>query len=249
VCESQGAPVIFLSLVLVIVAAVALVLGLFQDGLVLIYVSMATTLAAMLVLAVAAVLQRRQGAAAGPASYDSGTTASSAAVARTPVAPLGRPERDTERRDAEDRDAEDRDAEDRDAEERDGDPGEGADDAGTGSTAVDRPARKRAVVKRTRVAPSPGPAQVDHPTDGRPAAKKAAVAKRTTVAEATPTGSPAVSGAGDLTTVRGLGPAKRERLLERFGSVEAIAAATVEDLTEVPGIGVGTARAIKDALG
>ncbi|MBW3551583.1 MAG: hypothetical protein KY442_12545, partial [Proteobacteria bacterium] len=110
--------------------------------------------------------------------------------------------------------------------------------------------RKRAVVKRTRVASSEGAAQGDQPTEGRPAApKKAAGVKKGAVAKAAPTGSPAAGGAGDLTTVRGLGPAKRERLLERFGSVDAIAAATVEELTEVPGIGVGTARAIKDALG
>jgi predicted flap endonuclease-1-like 5' DNA nuclease len=221
--------VIFLSLVLVIVAAVALVLGLFQDGLVLIYVSMVTTLAAMLVLAVASLLRRRQEAAAAPASYGGGTTASTTAVARTPVAPLGRAERDTEERDGTERDVEER-------------------DVGTGSTAVDRPARKRAVVKRTRVATSEGSAQGDQQTEGRPAApKKAAVVKKVAVAKAAPEGSPA-GGAGDLTTVRGLGPAKRERLLERFGSVDAIAAATVEELTEVPGIGVGTARAIKDAL-
>jgi predicted flap endonuclease-1-like 5' DNA nuclease len=214
--------VILLSLVLVIVAAVALVLGLFQDGLVLIYVSMATTLAAMLVLAVASVLRRRQEAAAGSADHAPVAAPSNAAVARPPVSPLGRtggaPE---EQRDAGDQ-TDDR-AFRRPAEQAHADSGATAepvvqsDDAGTGSTAVDRPVRKRAVVKRPPAATPQAPAG-----SGRTEA--------------------------DLTTVRGLGPAKRERLLERFGSVDAIAAATVDDLTEVPGIGVGTARAIKDAL-
>lgn len=208
---------IFLSLVLVIVAAVALVLGLFQDGLVLIYVSMVTTLAAMLVLAVASLLRRRQEATtAAPASYGAGTVAASTAVARTPVAPLGRTGTDTEEPGAEGAGGT---ADDR-AFQR---PADRTDAAGTGSTAMDRPARKRAVVKRTRVAPSDGSAPPTGSAAGGPTAR-------------------------DLTTVRGLGPAKRERLLEHFGSVEAIAAATVDQLTEVPGIGVGTARAIKDAL-
>ncbi len=51
-----------------------------------------------------------------------------------------------------------------------------------------------------------------------------------------------------LSGVRGLGPAKVEALVEHFGSLEAIRAAEVEDLTTVPGIGRGLAQAIRDHL-
>ncbi len=46
----------------------------------------------------------------------------------------------------------------------------------------------------------------------------------------------------------GIGPARARRLLERFGSVEAIIAASVEDLATVPGIGAATAAGIRWAV-
>jgi MFS family permease len=51
-----------------------------------------------------------------------------------------------------------------------------------------------------------------------------------------------------LAGVRGLGPAKVEALVEHFGSLDAIRAADVEQLTAVPGIGQGLAEAIRAHL-
>lgn len=51
-----------------------------------------------------------------------------------------------------------------------------------------------------------------------------------------------------LADIRGLGPNRREALLDRFGSVEAIRDAEVAELTEVPGVSPGLARAIKNHL-
>jgi hypothetical protein len=66
--------VIVLSLVLVIVAAVTLVLGVFQDGLTLIYVSIGTCLAAMVLLGIGVLMRRREDtqAAPSPAGYGPG---------------------------------------------------------------------------------------------------------------------------------------------------------------------------------
>jgi excinuclease ABC subunit C len=51
-----------------------------------------------------------------------------------------------------------------------------------------------------------------------------------------------------LDDVPGVGEARKEALLERFGSVAAIGERTVEELTEVPGIGAETAKKIKETL-
>lgn len=47
----------------------------------------------------------------------------------------------------------------------------------------------------------------------------------------------------------GIGPESAHRRPERFGSVEAILAATAEDLMGVPGVGRGRAEAILWAVG
>jgi excinuclease ABC subunit C len=47
-----------------------------------------------------------------------------------------------------------------------------------------------------------------------------------------------------LDTVPGLGEVRRRALLKKFGSVRAVRQATVEQLTEVPGIGRGTAESV-----
>jgi excinuclease ABC subunit C len=54
--------------------------------------------------------------------------------------------------------------------------------------------------------------------------------------------------ASDLDTVPGLGATRRKALLAHFGSVKRLAAATPEEIAEVPGIGPRTARAIVAAL-
>ncbi|WP_101298045.1 excinuclease ABC subunit C [Halegenticoccus soli] len=51
-----------------------------------------------------------------------------------------------------------------------------------------------------------------------------------------------------LDDVPGVGPATRRRLLRRFGSVENVRRASVDDLRDVPGIGEKTARALKRRL-
>ena len=51
-----------------------------------------------------------------------------------------------------------------------------------------------------------------------------------------------------LDSVRGLGESRRTALVTHFGSVARLRQATVEEITEVPGIGVATAKAVLDAL-
>jgi len=51
-----------------------------------------------------------------------------------------------------------------------------------------------------------------------------------------------------LDEVPGVGPALRERLLRRFGSVDGVRSATREELASVDGVGDGTAEAIDRAL-
>jgi len=51
-----------------------------------------------------------------------------------------------------------------------------------------------------------------------------------------------------LDTIPGIGSTRRKRLLRHFGSVQRIREATVEALSEVPGISVGLATQIRDSL-
>lgn len=54
--------------------------------------------------------------------------------------------------------------------------------------------------------------------------------------------------ASALDSVRGLGDARRAALVTHFGSVAKLREATVEQITEVPGIGVATAKAVLAVL-
>ncbi|MEV5647464.1 excinuclease ABC subunit UvrC [Nocardia sp. NPDC052254] len=54
--------------------------------------------------------------------------------------------------------------------------------------------------------------------------------------------------ASALDSVRGLGDTRRTALVTHFGSVAKLKQATVEEITEVPGIGVATAQAVLAAL-
>ncbi|MET8876964.1 excinuclease ABC subunit UvrC [Nocardia sp. NPDC004604] len=54
--------------------------------------------------------------------------------------------------------------------------------------------------------------------------------------------------ASALDSVRGLGESRRTALVTHFGSVAKLKEATVEQITEVPGIGVATAKAVLSAL-
>lgn len=55
--------------------------------------------------------------------------------------------------------------------------------------------------------------------------------------------------AGRLAAVPGVGPAKVEALLARFGTAAAVGAAPVEELTQVKGVGPALAGRLRDALG
>jgi excinuclease ABC subunit C len=51
-----------------------------------------------------------------------------------------------------------------------------------------------------------------------------------------------------LDDVPGLGEVRRKTLLKHFGSLKKLRVASVEQIAEVPGIGVRTATAIKEAV-
>ncbi|QLG28447.1 excinuclease ABC subunit C [Halorarum halophilum] len=51
-----------------------------------------------------------------------------------------------------------------------------------------------------------------------------------------------------LDEVPGIGPQTRQRLLRRFGSVENVRGASVDDLRDVPGVGAKTAEALRSRL-
>jgi excinuclease ABC subunit C len=54
--------------------------------------------------------------------------------------------------------------------------------------------------------------------------------------------------ASRLEKVKGIGPGRRRELLKRFGSIERIVAATIEELTDVPGITEEIALSLKEQL-
>jgi excinuclease ABC subunit C len=54
--------------------------------------------------------------------------------------------------------------------------------------------------------------------------------------------------ASQLEKVKGIGPGRRKLLLQRFGSIERIVAATIEELTDVPGITPELAQELKNQL-
>lgn len=51
-----------------------------------------------------------------------------------------------------------------------------------------------------------------------------------------------------LSEVEGVGPSREQALLKRFGSLEAVRAASAEELVETPGVGAATARRIREEL-
>ncbi len=51
-----------------------------------------------------------------------------------------------------------------------------------------------------------------------------------------------------LDDIDGIGPTTRRKLLRRFGSVDSIRTASLDDLTDVPGVGEKTARTLKERL-
>jgi hypothetical protein len=258
--------VIVLSLILVIAAAVLLVVGIFQDGLFLIYLSIGSCLAAMGLLGIGVLVRRREGGAAATSGHGAPATAAGPAPAGPAPAVSGRPV-EAPRSVREDATAHgERIDASSGAEER----GTAQDRAGLspatetatsvpqpGATAVGPAVAKRAVVKKAvvrRAAVEPAPT-------GRATVKRAVVRKTTgttsssaaanSSSSAAPGGSPGRGSSGQgggLDAVKGLGPARRQALLDRFGDEQALRDASVEELTEVRGVGPRLAQAIKDAL-
>lgn len=91
-------------------------------------------------------------------------------------------------------------------------------------------------------------------TASLPEAVRDRIGARVLVAAGNPTNgaAKATNGNGghrpDLSDVKGLGPAKQQALLERFGSAAAVRSASVDDLTAVKGIGPKLAQDILDTL-
>jgi len=52
-----------------------------------------------------------------------------------------------------------------------------------------------------------------------------------------------------LDKIPGIGPARRKRLLQHFPNMEALKAATVEELAAVPGVNRQLAEKLKEGLG
>ena len=52
----------------------------------------------------------------------------------------------------------------------------------------------------------------------------------------------------ELARLPGIGPKRKRELLKRFGSLQALRAASVEELATVPGMTRSAAAALKDAL-
>ena len=69
--------------------------------------------------------------------------------------------------------------------------------------------------------------------------------------DTTPSATTAAAAAADddpLDGVRGLGPSRRQALLEQFGSIDGIRAASEADLAAVPGLTPELAKAVKQHL-
>lgn len=89
-------------------------------------------------------------------------------------------------------------------------------------------------------------AKVKKKAKKKSAAKKKAAAKKTQTRSAKKTSGKAAR--ERLDQIKGLGPAKQKALLAEFGSLEAIRDADVADLQQVKGIGEATAQQIKKGL-
>jgi predicted flap endonuclease-1-like 5' DNA nuclease len=221
--------VIVLSLVLVIAAAVLLVLGVFQDGLLLIYLSIAACLLAMALLGAGVLLRRREmRAPAGAGDTGPAATTSPPATSTRPGT-ASRPGAASR-------------------------PGTAAQPPPPASELVDpEPSGTETGVTGSAMpsTPEPPPAEeaVDEAVVEKATAKEAEVREQVSTPVSAPTRSHAGRRGTGLSSVKGLGPARREALLERFGSEQGMRDASIDELTEVRGVGPTLARAIKDALG
>jgi hypothetical protein len=248
--------VILLSLILVIAAAVLLVVGVFQDGLLLIYLSIASCLMAMALLGIGVLLRRKQGAGE-PAIAGHEASAATATAGETPSAPAvtGRPV--GTRRSAEveempngDATAEQRPVEDAGSGEMMSTDAAVAEDTPRASgTVLPAPTARNAAPRKVAVKRTGVPATTAEKTAVKKAVVRRPASTSSTSSMATAGGTTSPAARTELPAVKGLGPAKRDALLARFGDAEGVRRASVEELTEVRGIGPALARAVKDALG
>lgn len=250
---------IVLSLLLVIVAAVLLVLGIFNSsGLGLIYGSIGACVAAMVLLGIGVLQRRRSGE---PATADGGGYGPGAETAGG-EAPVVRPGSG------------------------DGDEaatvvtaGSGGAPDTSGDAAADAAAESgsEVVAAGHDVSPTPGAEQAgsddeaaevmpkttageaaeaavgvpSEPTVDREPAPEADVDAEEAVTAATGDGVSATPDAdvrAVLAGISGVGPAKQEALLDRFDSVEELESASVDELTEVRGFGESLAASVKEQL-
>jgi DNA uptake protein ComE-like DNA-binding protein len=230
--------VIVLSFLLVIIAAVALVVGLFLDSLGWIWASIAACLLALLFLGIG-VLQRR-GAPAGVAGADEEYKGSASRVVETGPA---------EARQATDDVAVVPKRTVRDARET------------IDSTDAVSAAGTAPVISRSEQGPEPLDAVISAKRPTRKAATKKAATKTSPAKKAAATATPSRSTAKKaakkttgaaarrrLSEIKGLGEKKALALIKEFGSLEAIREASVEELAAIKGIGRSTAEQIRRQL-
>lgn len=269
---------IVLSFVLVIVAAVTLIIGLFQDTLAWIWTSIASCVVAMIFLGIG-VLQRR--GRTTPATADAGYSPSSggsgtlvrageksgaereereevSVVPRT-TSRDARPQ--TERADTSEVEPTVLPKRTAARTEREPEPEEAAVTDEDIRPVKKAPSRRAAAQKRSEAAE---PATSAEAPAAEPPAKKAAkrstrkaakgtaakrtAAKKTAKKAAAKKATTGAAAARKLGQVKGVGAAKQQALLDAFGSLEAIRDASVEELTAIKGIGEGTAEELKSAL-
>lgn len=246
---------IVLSFLLVVIAAVTLLVGLFQDTLTWIWISIGACVLAMIFLGIG-VLQRRssrrepegsEGPAYGPGAISSLITGSDESDEQD-VTPAVQDEEITvvPKRTVSDARGEISRAEAEEAADQAVADAEAKTSAGS---AADEAAETQVMTEEQPSAPAE--------TTRRRTAKKATEnarkkksAKRSSKKSAKKATKKTTGKAARerLDQVKGLGPAKQKALLDEFGSLEAIRDADVSDLQEVKGIGEATAREIRKQL-
>lgn len=254
---------IVLSFLLVVIAAVTLLVGLFQDTLTWIWISIGACVLAMIFLGIG-VLQRRssrrepegsEGPAYGPGAISSLITGSDESDEQD-VTPAVQDEEITvvPKRTVSDARGEISRAEAEEAADQAVADAEAKTSAGS---AADEAAETQVLTEEQ----PPAPAETTRRRTAKKAtenARKKKSAKKSGKKSATRSSKKSAKKTTKKTTgkaarerldqVKGLGPAKQKALLDEFGSLEAIRDADVSDLQEVKGIGEATAREIRKQL-
>ncbi|MBW3562628.1 MAG: hypothetical protein KY437_09035 [Actinobacteria bacterium] len=245
---------IVLSFLLVVIAAVTLLVGLFQDTLTWIWASIASCVLAMIALGVG-VLQRRSGrgepgeepaSSYGPGAIsnlipgdEDEETAEEEQPAPGEVTVV--PKRTVSDAKGEMSRAEVEEAADQAVAEAEAKTAAAREAAETEAT--EKPSKKAASKKTAKKASKKKASKKK--TASKKTAKKASKKKAAKKATSETKGKAARE---RLDEIKGLGPAKQKALLAEFGSLEGIRDADLEDLRNVKGIGETTAAAIKDQL-